>query len=245
MQKLINYFKQGNGRGWRAMLIFSILIALLTWGIFCLTLKDISTNPELNKFIGQLPTISIQNGEVVEPQNANLVYFVKNQPIFYLQSDRATVLPNSPDGYYLTRNTFAVVAAGQIQQVQALSGTIKITPEGILKAIHLFAIWVPVLLAIFYFVTLWIFYLIATAISALICLISCFKLNKGAVWRSASFATIAVLLIDIVMGLFGYSVGRATYPLIVQLITCVLLVLLIAFGIREKTAPKKEDKKKK
>ncbi len=33
MQKLLNYLKQGNGRGLKAMLIFSVLATLLSWGM--------------------------------------------------------------------------------------------------------------------------------------------------------------------------------------------------------------------
>ena len=40
MQKLITYLKQGKGRGLLAMLIFSVLVALISWGLNYLTLEQ-------------------------------------------------------------------------------------------------------------------------------------------------------------------------------------------------------------
>ena len=244
MQKLINYFKQGKGRGLRAMLIFSTLIGLLLWGTTYAFVKQVPQNSDLNAFVGQLPTIVIQNGEVVEPANTNKAYTFKGRPIFYLQTDRNEIAQFSPDGIYLTRKLFAFVGGGQLQQGTYLSGTTTVTPDLIMKVIRSFVFWTPIILGVVYFAILWIFYLLVVGVSALISLICRFRLNKGAIWRSASFATIAVLLIDIVMSMFGYSVGRSTYPMVVQLITCVLLVLLIVFGIRERAETKNEVKKK-
>ncbi|MGN0919416.1 MAG: DUF1189 family protein [Alphaproteobacteria bacterium] len=238
MKKLINYLKQGKGRGLRAMLIFTALIGFLLWGMIYTYVRKVPENADLNAFVNQLPTIVIQNGEVVEPAGLNKPYAFKGQSIFYLQTDRDEVSPFSADGIYLTRKIFAFVAGGQIQQATSLSGDAVVTPENLMKAIRSFVAWTPVILGGFYFTILWVFYLLVVSLSALIALICRLRLNKGAVWRSASFATIAVLLIDIIMGMLGYSVVSARYPMLIQLLTTILLVLLIAFGIREKKKTK-------
>ena len=244
MQKLITYLKEGKGRGLRAMLIFSALVGVLLWGMTYIYVRKIPASADLNAFVNQLPTIVIQNGEVVEPARTNKTYAFKGHPIFYLQTDRDEVSRFSADGIYLTRKVFAFVGGGQLQQGAYLSGNVVVTPATLMKVIRSFVFWTPIALGLVYFTILWIFYLLVVGVSALITLICRFKLNKGAIWRSASFATIAVLLIDVIMSLFGYSVGKNTYPMVVQLFTTLLLVLLIVYGIRERKTEVKELKKK-
>lgn len=245
MNKLINYFKQGKGRGLRAVFIFSTIIAVLSWGMIHYSIKEFPNDPDLNAFVEQLPAIVIQDGIVTEPANANNVYPFKNQPIFYLQSDRDAVSPLSANGFYLTRKNFSIVSDGTIQRNFPLSSTMIITPDSLMNLIRSFVFWVPVIWGVAYFIILFLFYLVVVGVSALIAKICRFKLNKGAVWRSASFSMIAILLIDMIMSILGYSVGQSTYPLLVQLLISILLVLLILFGIREnKETPKNEKKKK-
>ncbi|MBR6231666.1 MAG: DUF1189 family protein [Alphaproteobacteria bacterium] len=245
MNKLISYFKQGKGRGLKAIFAFSAIIALLTWGLAHYSIKELPQNADLNAFIEQLPTIVIQDGIVTEPANANNVYTFSNQPIFYLQSDRDSVSPLSANGFYLTRKNFSIVSNGVIQRNFSLANTMTITPDLLIKIIRSIAFWVPVIWGLFYFVILSLFYLVVVGISALIAKICRFQLNKGAVWRSASFSTIVILLIDIIMSILGYSLGGGTYPMLVQLLITILLVLLILYGIRENNGEVKEQKKKK
>ena len=241
MNKLIDYFKQGKGRGLKAVFIFSTIIAFLTWGMVHYSIKELPNDPDLNAFVEQLPAIVIQDGIVTEPANANNVYTFKNLPIFYLQSDRDVVSPLAASGFYLTRKNFSVVSNGTVQRSFLLSNAMTITPDSLMKLIRSFVFWVPVVWGLFYFIILYLFYLVVVGITALIAKICRFKLNKGAIWRATSFSTIIILLIDIVMSILGYSVGGRTYPMLVQLLMTILLVLLILFGIREN----KEEKKKK
>lgn len=241
MNKLINYFEQGKGRGLRSMLIFSILIGLLTWGIAYYSIKELPQNTELNAFIEQLPTIVIQDGIVTEPANVNNSYSFENQPIFYLQSDRDTVSLLSANGFYLTRKHFTVIANGEVKSDFLLKNTITITHASIVDAIRTFVFWLPIIWGIIYFTIIWLYYLIVVGISSLIIWIGRFKLNKGTIWRSASFAAISILLIDISVSAFGYSIGYSAYPLLIQLFLSILLVLLITFGIHKKE--EKEIKK--
>ena len=90
MNKLITYLKQGNGHGLKAVLIFTLLISFLLWGIIYAFVRKIPDNSALNDFIHQLPTVVIQDGIVVEPANANTTYSVQGQPLFYLQTDQGT-----------------------------------------------------------------------------------------------------------------------------------------------------------
>ena len=49
MNKLINYIKQGKGRGLRTMLIFSVLATLLTWGTnYSKIEQTFQTNPDFS-----------------------------------------------------------------------------------------------------------------------------------------------------------------------------------------------------
>ena len=176
MNKLISYLKKGNGRGLKAVLIFTLLISFLLWGITYAFIRKIPDNSTLNEFIHQLPTIVIQDGIVVEPANVNTTYSVKGQPLFYLQTDRDGVPPFAPDGVYLTRKMFVFVAQGQVQQGAFLSGNVTITPNILMRLIRSFVVWIPVILGITYFLVLWVFF------------------------------TVFVLLISVVSGLFPPSV---------------------------------------
>ena len=168
MNKLITYFKQGKGRGLKAMLIFSVLVGLSLWGIIHAVARTIPENAHLNELIDQLPTLVIKDGTVVEPANINRTYFVNGHPLFYLQTDRDEVSPFSEDGIHLTRKMIALISEHQIQRGSFLSGNMTITSITIKEIISSAAIWTPIMAAIFYFALLWLFYFLVLGISALL-----------------------------------------------------------------------------
>ena len=249
MNKLIAYFKNGKGYGLKAILVFSVFIAVLLWGMTYSILYSVPNNPDLNQFLNQLPAITIQDGQVITPAHANTAYSFKGHPVFYLQTDKDEVSPFSVDGFYLTRHAFSVVSDGQVRTRIPLSTNTTVTPENIMSVIRSFVLWAPILLAVFYFAILWIFYLVVVGVSALILavtgLILKFKFDAGTIWRSASFSSIAILLLDIIMGFFGYSIGRMTYPMLFQTLAAVILVLIINIGLRQKKVVESLPKKKK
>ena len=266
MNKLITYFKQGKGRGLRAMLFFSILVGISLWGVIYTPLKNIPQNKALNQFIDQLPTIVLEEGVVVEPADTNASYTFNGQPIFFIQTDREDVAPLSATGIYLTRTNIAFVSDSHVQQISSLTGSTIITHDTIIGIIRSIVNWTPVILALVYFLVLWLSYLIVVGVSSLIVKACRFKLSKGAIWRSATFSTICVFLLNVAMGFKGYGlssfVGMVlasiffSYPIVPsplftpqrvifsQEFISILLILLIAFGIREKKEVEKEIKKK-
>ena len=240
MQKLIHYFKEGKGRGLRAMLVFSVLIGLLSWGVMSFLLNTLEKNWELKKFINQLPEITIENGEVVSPANTNAIYSLSSglPVVLFLQTERDYPTNDASDGFYLTRKAFSIVESNQIQQYPLIENSV-INAEKMNNLLRAFIVLVPIFISVLYFVVLWLFFLLVTAISAFFAWIFRFQLSKGAMWRSASFATISIMLICIVMGFFGYvtpaiSIFGLPAPLATQAILAVLLTMLISFGIRKK-----------
>ena len=108
-------------------------------------------------------------------------------------------------------------------------------------------LWLHVGFVLAALIGLWFLYILVVGVSALLALIFKLKLTKGTICRATAVTLIVLFLISLLFSIIGYilslfgEIAILFYPIIIMILTPVLLVMLISFGV----ADKKEEKKKK
>lgn len=253
-------------RGLWIVFAFNLLVGLVVWWAAGDVLKVSIENPVMAEFVDSIPTIAIEDKTVVDPVNLNTVRTLGGTPLLYIQTDRDYVgVGVIHDGIYFTRKAISILNNGVLQSQLELPQTAVITSQKIHTFLHYVVVWVPVLLALLYFIRLWILYLILVGLTALIAAIPAIrkKLVPYTVWRSAACAYIAVLFFDFLAGYFGYGLPILTYQsaslpgwlgavvlffvtMLIQLavtwiVSVVIMLITVMHGQKNKT--KKEKKK--
>ncbi|MBR4927253.1 MAG: hypothetical protein IKY98_02890 [Alphaproteobacteria bacterium] len=109
MIKILNYISNGRGAGLRWFLLYTMTICLLS----VVLIGKIFTNilikePVLQEFIGRMPTLKIENGQLVEPADTfEVISIAKGLPysVTINTTDNIPVHLNMDGGFYLTKET--------------------------------------------------------------------------------------------------------------------------------------------
>ena len=108
-------------------------------------------------------------------------------------------------------------------------------------------LWIHLGFVLASFIFIWVLYLVIVAVSASLCWILRLQLNKGAVWRITTCATVGFMFLGVLLSLITYVLamfGQTALqfsPVVITIFIPVLLVMLVAFGLAEP----KEGKRKK
>ena len=119
----------------KVFMVFAILTLIWSGIIYTLSSYLIKT-PEVQQFIKDVPTIDIQNGQVIEPIDT---VWHKTLPmadaVLYIDTtqDEMTSFPE-PTAFYLTRKKIYMAVQGQVQEESLSNENISINQEVLLKA---------------------------------------------------------------------------------------------------------------
>ncbi len=132
MQKIISYILNGRGSGKRLLLILSLVMTVMASFPVWSQWKKVLSDPAFLETVKQIPSISIENGKVVKPENYNEqidlgesnMQFVINTQVDSLSTEDLN------SGLYLTKEKLYVVN-GQDVSVQSLDsfGSVRWTTK--------------------------------------------------------------------------------------------------------------------
>ncbi len=128
MQKIISYILSGPGRGKRYLLILAVAMALIGAVSFFAEGNGLLKTQMFQSAVEQLPDISIENGQVIQPQNfyKKVSWTVQEKPAeaeefqFVVNTQTDTLNTNHlMSGIYLTKDKLYVVSGSEVT-VQSL-----------------------------------------------------------------------------------------------------------------------------
>lgn len=245
MKRLVNYLKEGKGRGLRAMLIFTILLGGFFWYFTSTGMKNILSVPEVQAFVQSIPDIEIKDGVVIKPANMNVTKNFGPIPLLRIQTDRDTLTQINQAGFYLTKKAFYWTSNGAVNSV-ALPQALTINQEVIQTALRKVVTWFPVLYGLFYVAIIWAFYLILVGVTALIgCVAGKMTVNKGTIWRLAMTTSIFVFVLELVLTFCRVPFPYVFCPFFSEFVICLILNLAALIALRHKATATTKNKKKK
>ena len=211
-------------RGLWIVFAFNLLVGVLVWWAGCSYSNMTFKSSVLTESVRSVPDLTVKEGTIIAPLNVNTQFYIQMSPYpptmvppltVYVQTDRDYVgVGVIQDGIYITRKAISLIGAGNVLsqwQLRPHDGTI--TPAKIVDFVGSLTFWASALLGLLYMLRLWIFYLLLTALVALVSLIPALrkKLAPYAVWRYAMWAFVGVLGLDFVANYFGHGLPVLTY----------------------------------
>ncbi len=109
MVKILNYISNGRGAGLRWFSFYTLTVCLLCVVFVGKIFTNILMNePIVQDFIGRMPTLKIQNGQLVEPADTFEVISIANGLPYSITINTTNNIPvhlNMDGGFYLTKET--------------------------------------------------------------------------------------------------------------------------------------------
>lgn len=239
MEKLMNYIENGKGRGLIYFLVFSVIFCVAISIALTQTLSKSLADEQLGDFVNRMPTIQIDDGRVVAPQDAFVVVpFVQGVADAFILNTTDTNLDQLPfeNGMYMTKKSLYVKAGTDIQELSLSKlGDMTVTPDTLRSLMKAMVIMAAAMMAVLFFIALWIGYGLLYVFVKLFFLIlgrtTC-PYNRG---RSVYLAWSTILTLDFILLLFGhgFSITAAFGAALVLAILIVFMTPLHSMAMEE------------
>ncbi len=215
MRKILNYIVNGRGRGLKYLMLFCFLMCVIGGGIlYNSAFKRIESDIQLQTVLKQMPTLTVEGGKVVRPENTYLfIPFVDGFSDGVVIDTRPDATPdlNFNNGIYITTDKLYVKAMeGVTDGVQVFSwsdvGT-AVIDRAFLDKIVAGIVMVSVI-AVFcvFLVVLWIGFLFMSITTGIFFWVLGTKMSKGTTVRASVVSWMSVVTINFILLFFGITV---------------------------------------
>ena len=121
MTGIYNWILNGRGRGKRYLLILAMIFASMTSFVFYSSWNDIAQSAKVRAFIAEVPPLTIQDGQLIEPVNTyqDITFPISDSNDSYhliidTQSGGVDMQNMPEDGVYLTQKDAYIVNDGNV-----------------------------------------------------------------------------------------------------------------------------------
>lgn len=226
MDIFTKYIEYGKGKGLVYFLIVSIVLSVIFGVNMNGYLQNASENEIISDFINRMPSFTIQNGQVVQPNDAYIfVPFEQGgEDGFILNTTGTPVNLTFENGVYVTKNEIYVKTGNDIQTgtLAAIDDKV-ISPETLRALLPWFVTLATSFYALFMFGILWIGYGILYVLVKLFFLILGRTTCPYVRGRSVFVAWSSILILDYVLTALGHGFSPAN-ALMLSLILAVFIV---------------------
>lgn len=205
---IANYIQNGNPcRNMRLSFIFGI-IALIFSGIIYLLSTHLLGTKEMIEFIDQIPTIQIENEQVITPTN---FVFEKKIPFTdsYVLIDTTKEEPTQTveSGVMMTKTHIVISMGGQIQMYRLPMEKQTVDSAFIKQLLKQGIQNMAVALTVVLFILLWLGFMLTLILTHLILMILKRQIVKDVIKRSVFVGWLSVIALNIVLLGFGYALS--------------------------------------
>lgn len=228
MRHLINYIQKGKGYGIKKMLIISLVFCILIAVFLYTTLNNLSNRLETDTSLNDMPTISIQNGQITQPRDTFWVKKIDIGTPLTLQIDtRPEADKNIPNenGIYLTSTTLYLRNMNQTQAFKLPTDDLSIDKAMLINMFRLSIHATVLVFVLSIFSILWLGFLGTIAITSLILWVVQKQTPKKIITRSSLIGWLGILIVDLLSLLFSFGFSLMTATFIASLISlfCILI----------------------
>lgn len=226
MNSLANYIENGQGRGLKRFLLFTLLLGAL-FGVFLGMIIYKTADLKVQDFFKQVPQVEIKGGKIVAPENAYIAipFLDEDEGGFVLDTTGAAPKMVFQNGIYVTTDKVYVKNGVQLNMA-GLSDvpdsvlTLKDVKSFVGKSVAMIA----GALGFGLLIVLWIGYALLYLAIKLFFLIIARTTCPYVRGRSVFVAWSSIIMLDILLVIFGYG-----YSLPIAFVLALLLAILIVF----------------
>lgn len=228
MNTFTGYIEYGKGRGLIYFLIVSIVLSIIFGVSMNNRLQNAAKDEAVVNFINRMPSFTIENGQVVSPQNAYIVvpFETGGQDGFILDTTNTPMDQLTfANGIYVTTNKAYFKTGETIQETPLGTLGNKVITHEVLQALLLRLVTMAAFFyALFLFGALWVGYGILYVLVKLFFLILGRTTCPYIRGRSVFVAWSSILILDFVLFAFGYGFSPAN-----ALAFALILAIFIVF----------------
>lgn len=221
MDKLTRYIHTGTGYGLKKMVMISFVFCVVAIGLLYTALNRLPDMLEKDPILDDMPTIRIQNGQVVQPADTVWTKQIDAGTSFVLQIDtRRDSMDKTPEqnGAYLTRRSLYLKSMNQVQIVDLPQEKLVLNKPILIDILRNSIHTTVIVLALFILSLLWVGFAGTVAITTLILWVIQKQVPTGAAARASLIGWLAIITLDFALLIFGFGFSLTTAVFIAALI---------------------------
>lgn len=221
MDKLTRYIHTGTGYGLKKMVMISFVFCVVAIGLLYTALNRLPDMLEKDPILDDMPTIRIQNGQVVQPADTVWTKDVDTGTPFILKIDTSRdSMDKTPEenGVYLTRRALYLKSMNQVQLVDLPQEELVLNKPILIDILRNSIHTTVIVLTLFILSLLWMGFAGTTAITTLILWVIQKQVPTGAAARASLIGWLAIITLDFALLIFGFGFSLTTAVFIAALI---------------------------
>ena len=233
MKKFVNWLRQGKSRGLLIVLLFSVLLASLSYSsvksIARAEWQMLTQIPDVQSFLQEFPELTIKVGQIQGDVVWARMIPIVNVPVVVNSSSTQIALDAQP-GIYITQSQIVLQDNGvqESHDIPKYSEEVSFSLPVMLD--HIWNTLIPAIVAVSMFFVCWAFFLFTVLLSWIIASIARVPHGDRRVWRTSMIASLGIITLTLLV----LQVLQKSLSFLPSLCLSVIISILMLYGIGNK-----------